>query len=142
MAVQKNTWPSKNGSVKVNTLHICTLGSPLFPIFLALSRSLHRHSSVAQGHPHTVSSFRTLSIRDTPTKLLKHFISRTFTFRLLALLILHASAQYNAVGTITPSYIHFLAFISNPLLRSTLFNNPHALYPSFILCTTSLSHPP
>ena len=33
------------------------------------------------------SFLRTLSIRDTPTKLLKHFISRTFTFLLSALLI-------------------------------------------------------
>ena len=50
------------------------------------------------------SSFLTLSIRDTPTKLFKQFISRTFTFFLSALLIPHASAPYNAVGTITPSY--------------------------------------
>ena len=32
--------------------------------------------------------------------------------------------------------------LSRPLLHSTLFNIPHALYPSFILCTTALSHPP
>ena len=38
------------------------------------------------------SSFLTLSIRDTPTKLLKQFISRTFTILLSALLIPHASA--------------------------------------------------
>ena len=56
-------------------------------------------------------SFLTLSIHDTPTKLLKHFISRTFTFLLSALLIPHASTPYNAVGTITPSYGHFLAYI-------------------------------
>ena len=88
------------------------------------------------------SSFLTLSIRDTPTKLLKHFISRTFTFLLSELLIPHTSAPSNAVGTITPSYRHFLAFIPNPLLLRTLFSAPQALYPSFILCTTSLSHPP
>ena len=80
--------------------------------------------------------------RDTPTKLLKHFISRTFTFPLSALLIPHASAPYNAVGTITPSYGHFLAFIPNPLLLRTLFSAAQALYPTFILCTTSLTHPP
>ena len=83
------------------------------------------------------SSFLTLSIRDTPTKLLNHFISRTFTFLLSALLMPHVSAPYNAVGTITPSFRHFLALIPNPLLLSTLFSAPHALYPSFILCTTS-----
>ena len=32
--------------------------------------------------------------------------------------------------------------IPNPLLLKTLFSAPQALYPSFILCTTSLSHPP
>ena len=53
------------------------------------------------------SSFLTLSIRDTPTKLLKHFISKTFTFLLSALLIINASAPYNAVGTNTPSHRHF-----------------------------------
>ena len=36
---------------------------------------------------YATSSFLTLSIRDTPTKLLKQFISRTFTFLLSALLI-------------------------------------------------------
>ena len=35
---------------------------------------------------------------------------------LLLLLIPHASAPYNAVGTITNSYKHFFAFIPNPLL--------------------------
>ena len=88
------------------------------------------------------SSFLTLSIRDTPTKLLKHFISRTFTFLLSAFLIPHTSAPYNAVGTITPSYKHFLACIPNSLLLRTLFSALQALYPSFILRTTSLSHPP
>ena len=53
----------------------------------------------------------------------------------------HPSAPYNAVGTITPSYRHFLAFVPNLLLLRTLFSAPHALYPSFILCTRSISHP-
>ena len=77
------------------------------------------------------SSFLTLSIRETPTKLLKDFISRTFTLLLSALLIPHASAPHNTIGTIIPS----LAFISNPQLFSAL----HALYTSFILCATSLN---
>ena len=88
------------------------------------------------------SSFLTLSIRDTPTKFLKHFMSRTFTLLLSALLIPHASAPYNAVDTITPLNRHFLAYIPNPLLLRTLFSAPQALYPSFILCTTSISLPP
>ena len=66
----------------------------------------------------------------------------TFTFLLSELLIPHASAPYNAVGTITHSYRHFFAFIPNPLLLRTLFSTSQTLYQSFILCTTSLSHPP
>ena len=49
-----------------------------------------------------ISSFSTTAIRDTPTKHLKHFISRTFTFLLSALLIPHAFAPSNANGTINP----------------------------------------
>ena len=106
---------------------------------------LNTHWSAILANPVSIpallrtSSFLSLSILDTPTKHLKYFISRIFTFLLSALLIPHASAPYNAVGTIiTPSYRHLLAFISYPLL---LFSAPHALYPSFILCITSLSHP-
>ena len=162
-----------------------------------MTRSLHRHSFVVQGHLHTVhpaypqspsypppltsanitllairyssilstcpnhlntlwtallanslsilavlrtSSFLTLSIRDTPTKFLKHFISRTFTFLLSALLIPHASAPYNAAGTITPSYRHFMAFIPSPLLLSTLFSAPHALYTHDSFCVPHPCH--
>ena len=123
----------------------------------SLSRSLHRHSSVAQGHldhpssiipvclvptlrllppstpfwPYGTHSSRMVLIHSfympkpsqyslirstlqlpfysSSTKLLKHFISRTFTFLLSALPIPHASALYNAVGAIIPSYRHCLA---------------------------------
>ena len=70
------------------------------------------------------SSFLNLSIRDTPTKHLKLFISKTFTFLLAALLIPHASAPCNAVGTITPSYRHFLA-------QSTLKKKSERLFEHF-----------
>ena len=46
--------------------------------------------------------FLHLFIHVTPTKLPKHFISGTYIFLLFALLISLDSAQYNAVGTITP----------------------------------------
>ena len=93
------------------------------------------HSSPALQR---TSSFQTLSIR--PTKLLKHFNSRTLIFLLSALLIPHASAPYNAVGTIAHSYWHFLAFIPNPLPYSAHIS---ALPTLFTLYTsTSLSHPP
>ena len=61
------------------------------------------------------------------SNLLKHFISRTFTFLLSALLIPHESATYNAVGTITPSYTHFLAFIHNPLAKDTFQRSPSSI---------------
>ena len=48
----------------------------------------------------------------------------------------------NAVDTITPSYRHCFAFIPNNLMFITFFSTSHALYPSFILCTTSVSQPP
>ena len=74
-------------------------------------------------------SFLTLSIRDTPTKLVKHFISRILSYFLSAPLIRYASAPYNGVGTITPSCRHFFAFIPNPLLLSTFFSAPRVLNP-------------
>ena len=70
--------------------------------------------------------FATLSIRDTPTKLLEHFISITFTFHLSALLIPHASTSHNAIGKITPSHRHFfVSIIPNPLLLSILLRGPY-----------------
>ena len=47
-AVLKNTAQSKNGDVKLIKSHMYQ-GSPLFPIFRALSLSLHHHSSFAQA---------------------------------------------------------------------------------------------
>ena len=79
--------------------HHNTLWSALFANSLSITALLSTYS------------FPTLSIHDTPTKLLKHFISRTFTLLLSALLIPHASTPYNAVGTITPSYGYILAYI-------------------------------
>ena len=72
------------------------------------SDSLYFASSIYVPALLCTSSFLFFFIRDTPTKLLKHFISRTITFLLWALLIPHASAPYNAVGIITPLYRHFL----------------------------------
>ena len=36
----------------------------------------------------------------------------------------------------------FFSFIQNAVLLKTLFMSPHAVYPTFILRTTSISHPP
>ena len=51
--VRKTQKPCKNGQVRVNHLHM-NQGSPLLPILHALSGSLHRHPSAAQGHFHTI----------------------------------------------------------------------------------------
>ena len=40
------------------------------------------------------------------------------------------------------SYRHFYTFSPNSLWLSKLFNTSHDLYPSLILCTTFISHPP
>ena len=63
-------------------------------------------------------------------------IPKTFTFLLSALLLCSM-----VFGTITPSYRHF-SHISKILYCSAHFLVPYALYPSFILCTSSLSHFP
>ena len=83
-----------------------------------------------------------ISIRDTPTKFFKHLIS-TFTFLHSALLIPHASAPYNEVGTITPSCRHFLYrhlfyrhfFYLSPILYcSTHFSALPKLYTPHSFC--------
>ena len=83
------------------------------------------------------STFPTLSIRDTHTKLLKHFISRIFTLILSAFLIPHASGPNYADGTITPSYRQFFVFI--PILYcSAHFSALPTLYTPYSFC---VSHP-
>ena len=130
LLILNHSFPSQYSSIlSTCSNHLNTLWSALLPNSLFIPALLHK------------SSCLTVFIHDTPTKLLKHFISRTFAFFLPEFLIPHAYAPYNAIGTITPSYRHFLAFIPNPQLLITLFSTSQALYPSFILCTTSLSHP-
>ena len=63
-----------------------------------------------------------------------------FSFLLKALLIPHTSALYNEVRTITPSFKHFLSFISNSLLLR--FQHSPRSMSLHSLCTTSISHPP
>ena len=91
--------------------HINTLWSSLLAYSLSIPALLR------------TSSFLTRFIRDTPTKLLKHFISRTFTL----LLIPHASAPYNAVGTNTPSYRHFLAYPQSSITLHTFQRSPRSI---------------
>ena len=83
------------------------------------------------------SSFITLSIHNTPTKLLKHFIARTFTFLLSALLIPHASAHTTLLVQLLLQMDIFGLYPQSSIL-STLFSAPQALYPSFLVCTTFL----
>ena len=89
------------------------------------------------------SSFLSLPIRDTPTNILKHFISRTFTFLLSAILITHACLCSVQRCWYNYSFIYSSYLLSPILYCSEHFsafptNTPH----SFILCTTSISHPP
>ena len=48
--------PSKDGSVKLNNLHM-QQGSSLLPIFSTEFRSLHSHHCAAHGYLHTIHSF-------------------------------------------------------------------------------------
>ena len=111
------------GTGVINHLHMHQ-GSPLIPILLSTPSCLFMcsnnlntfwstHATTSLSIPTLLrtSLFRNLSIRVTPTILLKHFFSKTFTLLISALFILHVSDPYNAVGTITPSYRHILAFV-------------------------------
>ena len=71
------------------------------------------------------SSFLTISIRDTPTKLLKHFISRTFTFLLSALLISHIPYQTHS-----------------PVCTTSLPSQPRVLYHLLIINSWFISNLP
>ena len=76
--------------------------------------------------PFSSSSSKHLFLFLAQTKLLKHFISRTFTFLLSALRIPHASAKYNAVSTITPSYnLYYYSFTSSKILSLILYCSAH-----------------
>ena len=70
------------------------------------------------------SSLRTLSIYDTPTKFLKHLISRTSLF--FSQHFSYYMPQH--VVTITISFSHFFPFILNPLMFSTSYSTPNALF--------------
>ena len=76
---------SSGHTVLIHSFHICKLSQFSLICFLSHSLSIPAHRSS--------SSFPILSIRDTPTKLLKHFISRSFTFLLSALRIPHISVS-------------------------------------------------
>ena len=81
-----------------------------------------------------------VSIRVTPTKLLRHFISRTFTFLLSALHIPNALAPYNAVGTIIPSYIDTSWTLFPVLYCSAHFTALPTLYTNHSFCVPHPIH--
>ena len=60
-----------------------------------------------------------------PAKLLKHFIVRTFAFFLSALLIPHASAPYNAVGTISPSLLGL--YLQSSIVQHIFHHSPRSI---------------
>ena len=130
MGVRKNTGPIKNGRVKlkqllmyqgtsvsfVPALHLLPPSTPFWPygthpffphdqnisILSDLLYSLTPFYS-SSAHLFTFNSIHSWHSNQTSQTL-------HLTFLLSALLIPHASAPYKAVGTITPSYRHFLAF--------------------------------
>ena len=115
--------------------HLNTLWSALLANSLSIPALLH------------TSSFLTLSTYNTLTKLLKHFIWRTFTFLLSALLILTYPIPLLCTKPLVLLLLHLdTCWPLSPILYCSIhfppFSAPHAQYPSFILCTTSLSHPP
>ena len=85
-------------------------------------------------------SFLTLSIRDSSTRLIKHFTSRTSTLIFSVLLLPNAAASYNAVGIIILSYRHLFAFIPNAMLLSPVSSAPHAFYTPHSFCVTYPFH--
>ena len=103
--------------------HLNTLRSSLFVNSLSIPALLR------------TSSFLTQSIRDTPTKLLKHFISSSQEHSLS--FFQHFSYPMHLLRTTPLVQLllhidrHFFAFIPYPLLLRTLFSSPDALYPSF-----------
>ena len=100
----------------VQTISICTLWSTILDNSLSIPALLR-----------TTLFLLTLSIRDTQTKCLTHFISRTFTLLLTALYILYTSVP---LIKLLLQKRHFFTFIPNPLMCSTLFSTPNTLYTS------------
>ena len=76
------------------------------------------------------SSFLTPSICNTPTKLLKHFISGTIKDTFFKIPYVFCSVQ-----SLWYTSCRDFALIPIPLLLSTLFRAPHCLYQSLILGT-------
>ena len=97
-----------------HTVHIHSLQLSLLrqlPFYCCSSTHHFIASSIHSGHSHQIS--QTLHLRNIQ---FYFFLSTSYA---------HACAPYIAVGTITPSYKHFFAFIFNPLLLwlPMLYNN-------------------
>ena len=108
------------------------------PSLYSLIHSTRQHPAYSSQH---TSSFLTLSIRDTPTKFLKHFISRIFTFVLSALLIRLCSAPRRWYNNYSFIQTRFRIYPQSAIAQHTFHQSPR-FYASFITCTTDLSHPP
>ena len=112
--------------------------SPLVQTMSVLPDALYSPTSFLRTSP-----FLTLPIRDTHSKLLKHFISRTFTFLLSTLLIPHASAYYNVVNLLRLLlHIDTSLHLSLIIYCSARFQGTPCFIPLFHLCTTTLARPP
>ena len=121
--------PSRN-SVLIHSLHVSKLSQYSVIHF---TRPLTFYFIIRR-----TSSFLTLSIRDTPTQLLKFCNSRTFTFLLSALLIPYAYVLHNAVATITPSIKTLLHIYPQSFISQHTFQHS----PGFIPLIYSAYHIP
>ena len=119
--------------VHIHSLHVYKLLKQSVIHFACQSLLIPAHSCTA--------SFLALSIRVTPIKLLRQFLLWNRTNLSLSHTTFRFPIQSRGKNY-TLVQIHFLAFIIKPLRLSTVFRAPHALQPSFILCTKSLSQPP
>ena len=129
-------------------------GSPLFPIFRSLLSSLHHHSSLAQGHLHTIhpTEYRSTSYPSSTSAIITLLAVRYSS--ILSTCPNHLNTLWSALLRTSTllTVMHLVQLLlhidtswplsPNPLLLSSLFSAPHALYQSFILCTESFSHPP
>ena len=153
----------------VRALHFLPLSTPVYsygthPFYervrniSLLSDLLYSHSTLLYSTPHSTPQLRFYSgtshhlfiqksihsWHSQQTSRNTKFISKTFTFLLLSLLIPLTFAPYNAVGAITPSYRHFshlfeiLYCLANFLALPMRFTPP----PPLIVFTIAIFHPP
>ena len=114
-AVRKNAGASKNFHVKLNHLHMHQ-GSPLLPLFRALSRSIHRHPS-ADKATFTPSIKPNLRVPRVRPQLTSHSILAIRYSSILSMCLNHFNTLWSAVqGLGCTRQLHFYASSPTHLL--------------------------